>query len=82
MRETVAHIIEKLDDADESEEMADVEQEMEDDRAEQAGPASEGKKHFQGSDGRQLSTLLWCKPMSSRSLGGQNMTLFPSRFWR
>ncbi|XP_077687218.1 centromere protein T isoform X1 [Eretmochelys imbricata] len=44
VRETVAHIIEKLDDADESEEMADVEQEMEDDRAEQAGAASEGKE--------------------------------------
>ncbi|CAM2100825.1 unnamed protein product [Caretta caretta] len=41
VRETVAHIVEKLDDADESEEMADVEQEMEDDRAEQAGAASE-----------------------------------------
>ncbi|XP_043351109.1 centromere protein T isoform X5 [Dermochelys coriacea] len=40
VRETVAHIIEKLDGADESEEMAGVEQEMEDDGAEQAGAAS------------------------------------------
>uniref|UniRef100_A0A674IKL6 Centromere kinetochore component CENP-T N-terminal domain-containing protein n=1 Tax=Terrapene triunguis TaxID=2587831 RepID=A0A674IKL6_9SAUR len=38
VRETVANIIEKLDDA----EVADVEQEMEDDSAEQEGAASEG----------------------------------------
>ncbi|XP_053904922.1 centromere protein T [Malaclemys terrapin pileata] len=41
VRETVANIIEKLDDAEESEEVADVEQEMEDDSAEQEGAAGE-----------------------------------------
>nr|XP_005310166.2 centromere protein T [Chrysemys picta bellii] len=41
VRETVANIIEKLDDAEESEEVADVEQEMEDGSAEQEGAAGE-----------------------------------------
>lgn len=47
----MSHIIEKLD-ADEREEMVDVEQEMEEDGAEQEGAASEGKTHFQDSDER------------------------------
>ncbi|XP_037733950.1 centromere protein T isoform X2 [Chelonia mydas] len=55
VRETVAHIIEKLDDADESEEMADVEQEMEDDRAEQAGAASEVVESPRSARTRSLS---------------------------
>ncbi|XP_050778344.1 centromere protein T isoform X5 [Gopherus flavomarginatus] len=41
MRETVANIIQKLDDAEESEEVADVEQEMEGDSAEQEEAVSE-----------------------------------------
>ncbi|XP_030437579.1 centromere protein T isoform X3 [Gopherus evgoodei] len=41
MRETVANIIQKLDDAEESEEVADVEQEMEVDGAEQEEAVSE-----------------------------------------
>ncbi|XP_065272745.1 centromere protein T [Emys orbicularis] len=51
VRETVANIIEKLDDA----EVADVEQEMEDDRAEQEGAASEVVESPRSARTRSLS---------------------------
>ncbi|KAM9122134.1 centromere protein T isoform 1-T1 [Pangshura tecta] len=55
VRETVANIIEKLDDAEESEEVADVEQEMEDDSAEQEGAASEVVESPRSARTRSLS---------------------------
>ncbi|KAH1181634.1 centromere protein T [Mauremys mutica] len=55
VRETVANIIEKLDDADQSEEVADVEQEMEDDSAEQEGAASEVVESPRSARTRSLS---------------------------